>query len=284
MLMLACMLTAGVAWGQVPPAAPPPEAGPVPVPPPIYNYTGQPIVLQAQCADAELSEFGLTCSEDEPCPVYVELASIEPAGGKVFIAGNFHSETATLWSLLLVSEDEGRSWSEPSARLRGVALDQVQFPDAATGYVTGRTAGTLARDPFLLRTTDGGKSWKRLPLFEEGAVGLIESLHFESATQGTVAVDRGRPGVGRYAILESSTGGDTWTVREASATRPRPVAGSPATDWRITTEAASKSFRIERREGNAWRKAAAFAVAAGVCSPAPRPAAVEPTPPGQLHY
>ncbi|MGD0002303.1 MAG: sialidase family protein [Bryobacteraceae bacterium] len=280
--MLAFALTA---WGQAPPAEPP--AAPIPAPTiapaPVYNYTGQPIVLEAHCADAELNDFGLTCSEDEPCPVYLELAAIEPAGSKVFVAGNFHSETATLWSLLAVSEDEGRSWSEPSARLRGVALDLVQFPNAATGYVAGRTAGALARDPFLLRTTDGGKSWKRLPLFEEGAVGLIEGLHFESATQGTVAVDRGRPGAGRYATLESSTGGDAWTVREASATQPRPAAGTAAAGWRIAVDVASKSFRIERREGNAWHKAAAFAVAAGACRPEPRPAAVEP-PPGQLHY
>ena len=93
--MLACALTPAVAWGQVPPAAPPetppaPTTAPVPRPPPAYNYSSQPIVLQATCADAELNDFGLTCSEDEPCPLYVELASIEAAGAKVFIAGNFH--------------------------------------------------------------------------------------------------------------------------------------------------------------------------------------------------
>lgn len=287
--MLACALTPAVAWGQVPPAAPPetppaPTTAPVPRPPPAYNYSSQPIVLQATCADAELNDFGLTCSEDEPCPLYVELASIEAAGAKVFIAGNFHTETATLWSLLLVSEDEGRSWSEAHPRLRGVALDQVQFPDATTGYVAGRTAGSLARDPFLLRTTDGGKNWQRLPLFEDGAVGLIEGLHFESATQGRVEVDRGRPGAGRYEILESMSGGDAWTVRESGATRLRIASVAPASDWRISVDAASKALRIERRAGEAWRKAAEFAVAAGACRPAPAPAATEPAPPGQVNY
>lgn len=293
--MLSCVftVTAWVACAQVQPPAQP-QAAPVPpkevtppevVPaPPVYTYSGKPIVLEATCADAELNDFGLTCSEEEPCPVYLELGSIEVADSKVFIAGNFHSETATLWSVLLVSEDQGRSWSEAHVRLRGAALDQVQFPDAATGYVTGRTAGALARDPFVLRTTDGGKTWKRLPLFEEGAVGLIESLHFESAAQGMVEVDRGRPGSGRYEILESTTGGDTWTVRETGATRPRGVAAPPAPGWRISVDVPSRSFRIERREGEAWRKAAAFAVAAGTCRPAPAPDAAEPAPPGQVHY
>jgi photosystem II stability/assembly factor-like uncharacterized protein len=295
MLTIVFTLTAWLASGQVSlapkeaqpqvppvtPQQPPPEAAPTP---PVYNYAGQPIRLEATCADAELNDFGLICSENEPCPVYLELTSIEAAGSKVFIAGDFHSETATLWSLLLVSEDQGRSWSEAHARLRGVALDQVQFPDSATGYVSGRTAGALARDPFLLRTTDGGKNWKRLPLFEEGAVGLIESLRFESATQGTVRVDRGRPGAGRYAILDTTTGGDVWTARETSATRPGGAAAPAASGWRIAVEAASKSFRIERREDEAWRKAAAFAVAAGSCLPAPAPEVAEPAPRGQVHY
>ncbi len=286
MLLLACTLTAWFGCAQTPPAAPPetpPTPAAAPAPPP-YNYSSQPIVLQATCANAELNDFGLTCSEDEPCPLYVELASIEAAGAKVFIAGNFHTETATLWSLLLVSEDEGRSWSEAHPRLRGVALDLLQFPDATTGYVAGRTAGSLARDPFLLRTTDGGQNWKRLPLFEDGAVGLIESLHFESATQGRVEVDRGRPGAGRYEILESMTGGDAWTVRESGATRLRNAAVAPASDWRISVDAASRALRIERHAGEAWRKAAEFAVAAGACRPAPAPAAAEPAPPGQVNY
>ncbi|MGO9240795.1 MAG: WD40/YVTN/BNR-like repeat-containing protein [Bryobacteraceae bacterium] len=284
--MLACTLTAGMARGQTPPA-PPPEVVPAPAAapaPPVYNYSGQPIVLQAACADAELNDFGLICSAEEPCPLYLELASIEAAGAKVFIAGDFHTETETLWSVLLVSADQGRTWSEAQARMRRVALDQMQFPDAATGYVAGRSAGSLARDPFLLRTTDGGQSWKRLPLFEDGAVGLIESLHFESATQGAVEVDRGRPGAGRYEILESMTGGDAWTVRETGATRPRITAVAPAADWRISVAAASKALRIERRQGEAWRKAAEFAVAAGACRPAPAPVAAEPAAPGQVNY
>jgi len=246
--------------------------------PQIYNYSGQPIALQAICAEAEMGEFGLACSEDDPCPVYLELASIEAAGAKLFVAGNLHTESATLWSILLVSEDAGRSWTEAQQRLRGVALDQLQFPDSATGFAAGRTAGTLPRDPFLLRTADGGNSWRRVPLFEEGAVGLVESLHFESPTQGRVTVDRGRRGIGHYAILETTTSGDTWTVRETSATRVASVAGAPQQDWRITIDAASKSYRIEHRQGTGWSKASAFAVGAGACRPAPRKAPAEPPP------
>ncbi len=234
----------------------------------------------------------MTCNQDEPCPVYLEIASADSAGSKLIVAGDLHADTATLWSVLLVSGDGGQSWMEPFDRLRGVALDQVQFPDFATGFVSGRTAGALSKDPFLLRTLDGGKSWLRLPVLEEGAVGLIERFHFESATHGVAQVDRARPGAARYAILETPNGGDTWTVQESSAVRPPPFK-DPLPVIRIRADAASKSFRIERREGALWRTAAAFSLAAGACRPGIRlipavpPAEFIPPderpPSGQLH-
>ena len=244
------------------PAAPvPPEP-----PKPSYRYEGKPIVLQVKCGDDELSDFGMTCTEEEPCPVYLDLVSADSAGSRLFVSGNLHAGTATLWSLLLMSADGGQSWTEPVDRMRGSALDQVQFPDFATGFISGHTAGALPRDPFVLRTIDAGKSWTRLPVLEDGAVGLIERFQFESATRGLAQVDRGRPGAGRYATLETQNGGDTWTIKESSAVEPAAFR-EPIPLVRIRADASSKSFRIERREGTQWRSAAAFALAAGTCRP-----------------
>ena len=281
--ILAFAFASSLVWAQAPPV-PEAETVPPPVLKPVYRYAGKPIVLEAKCGDAEIVDSGMTCTEDEPCPVYLELTAAESAGSKLFVPGNLHTETATLWSILLMSEDNGQSWTEPFNRLRGVAFDQVQFPGFATGFVAGYTAGPLAKDPFFLRTSDGGKSWTRLPLYEEGAVGLIEQFRFESATHGTVAVDRGRPGVGRYVTLETESGGDSWAVRQSSAARPPRPPREAAPLVRILADAGSKSFRIERRENGAWRTAAAFSVSAGTCRPEPGAPAPEPPPSGQVHY
>jgi photosystem II stability/assembly factor-like uncharacterized protein len=280
--ILALALASSLIRAQAPPV-PTAETVPPTVPKPVYRYVGKPIAIEATCGEAEISEYGLSCTEGEPCPVYLELAAAESADSKLFVSGNLHAGTATLWSILLSSEDNGQSWTEPFGRVRGVALDQIQFPGVATGFVAGHTAGPLAKDPFFLRTTDGGKNWSRLPLFEDGAVGLIEQFHFESATRGTVGVDRGRPGVGRYTMLETESGGESWAVRQSAAVR---VPGAPRESTplvRILADAGSKSFRIEQRENAVWRTAAAFSVAAGVCRSEPGIAAPEP-PPGQLHY
>jgi hypothetical protein len=267
---------------QAPPI-PAVETVPPPALQPVYRYAGKPIALEAKCGDAEIADYGMTCTEDEPCPVYLELTAAESAGSKLFVPGNLHTDTATLWSILLASEDNGQSWTEPFNRLRGVAFDQIQFPIFATGFVAGYTAGPLAKDPFFLRTSDGGKSWSRLPLYEEGAIGLIEQFRFESATRGMVAVDRGRPGVGRYVTLETESGGDSWSVKQASAVRPPRAPREAMPVVRILADAGSKSFRIERRENGAWRTAAAFSVAAGACRPEPKTATPEPPPSGQVH-
>jgi hypothetical protein len=48
--------------------------------------------------------------------------------------------------------------------------------------------------------------------------------------------------------------------------------------WRIRTDAPTKSFRIEKQaQAEKWTAAAAFQVAAGLCKPAPRKEAAEPT-------
>ena len=59
----------------------------------------------------------------------------------------------------------------------------------------------------------------------------------------------------------------------------------PNTDWRVHPEAASKSFRIEKRQGEKWTSIARFLVSVAACKPvepaetrAPAPEATPPAP------
>ena len=117
-----------------------------------------------------------SCTAAEPCPVYVELTALEVIGPKVFVTGNLHTERSTLASLLVASEDGGRSWSEPAARIRTASLDQIQFIDFETGWISGQTVQGRPRDPFFLVTTDGGKSWRQRFVFDESHPGVIEQF------------------------------------------------------------------------------------------------------------
>src|SRR5438477_10888462 len=89
-----------------PPATPPAPTTPAdPTAPPVLENTGKPMLAPFQCSEEDIRSAGLACSEEDPCQVYLELAALLAAGNRIFAAGNIHAESATLYSILLGSDD-----------------------------------------------------------------------------------------------------------------------------------------------------------------------------------
>ena len=236
----------------------------------VMQNTGAPMQVAFRCTNDDIQWAGLSCSEEEPCPVYLELAAVESVGNKIFAAGNIHSSSGTLYSILLSSDDSGKTWREPHLRLRGAGLDHIQFIDFENGWISGQAVQPLPQDPFLLITSDGGKTWRQRPLFSETRAGSILQFWFASRNNGSLVVDRGQGGeLGRYELYESPNGGETWMLRE---TNERPIrlkrAAGTSPDWRIRADGRTKSFAIERRQGEKWAALSSFAVGLPVCRPA----------------
>jgi hypothetical protein len=263
--VLFAVLAAVAAWAQEPPPANPA--------PPVLENSGKPMLLPFRCTEDDVQWAGLSCSEDEPCPVYLELAAVEsgvpPGPGRIFAAGNINSSAVTLYSVLLASEDAGHTWREAHERIRGASLDRIQFLDAELGWTSGQVLSPLTQDPFLLLTSDGGKTWRQRAIFSESRIGSIQQFHFSAKDSGSLIVDRG-PGSegGRYELYESPDAGESWTIRETSDRplhlKPSPVAPS---QWRARADGPTQSFHIERRQGERWVPVAAFAVKLGACQP-----------------
>lgn len=247
-----------------PPEPPGPEA------PAFLTNEGKPMKVTASCTEADIQTLGMACSAEHPCPVFLELSTLESVSNRLFAAGNLHTDSATLATIVLVSEDGGKTWREPHPRTPYASLDQMQFFDLETGWISGQVVGALPRDPFFLLTTDGGKSWRQRSILSEAGAGSIESFAFESRTQGSVVVDRsaGAEG-GRFALFETQTGGDTWSIRSLSpdrtALKTRDVRSQA---WRLQPHAASKAYRVERRDAaGKWNPIASFLLNAGECKP-----------------
>jgi hypothetical protein len=230
--------------------------------------TGEPMSVPFHCTEEDIAQAGLTCSEEAPCPVYVDLTAVASIGSKLFVTGNLHSDSATLYSLLLESDDGGESWTEPVARIRGAGLDLIQFPDFEHGWISGEMLQPLARDPFFLITSDGAKTWRQRPIFDDGTAGSVLSFWFEGATNGSLVMDKGS-GSARFQLYESPTGGDTWTIRESSEKpiRIRSMPPQGTGGWRVRPEAKTHAFRIEKLNGEAWKPLASFLISAGTCKP-----------------
>ena len=230
----------------------------------LVNH-GEPMRVAYGCVEEDLQFAGMSCNEEEPCPVYLELSAIVSTGRKVVAAGNLHSTSATLTSILLESDDSGASWQEPAARIRGGAIEELQFLDSEHAWAAGETQYPLPRDPFVLLTADGGASWREKPVGEEGTAGSVQRLRFDSAERGELIVDGGKSAAGgRYLSYESDTGGDSWKLESAADRLPAQRRAENA-DWRIRASKDGKTYQIEKRDGEAWSPVASFLIEAARC-------------------
>jgi hypothetical protein len=237
------------------------------------------MLLAGRCTFEQVQNLGLSCSETDPCPIFLELASVELVGAKLFISGNLHTSSSTLESILLSSNDGGKTWREAYERVPGAILETIQFLDFESGWVAGQSLSGQPRDAFLLVTTDGGATWRKRPIYAEPRVGSIEHFRFDTKTNGVLLLDRFQSSENgmRYELYESQTGGESWTLRQVDS-KPIPWKAKPTmSDWRLQPDAASKTFRVERKNGAKWQPIASFSLSAGVCKPA-EPALPEAAP------
>jgi hypothetical protein len=236
-----------------------------------------------QCVPQELEAVGVTCTASHPCTVYLELASLEVVGGKVFLAGNLHTSEATLSSILLASDDAGTTWTEPHPRIRGAGLEQIQFIDYETGWIGGQTLQGRSHDPFLLITHDGGKTFQLKPILEEPRTGAIEKFWFESKNNGALLLDRiqATETGARHELYQSMTGGDNWSLVQVSV-KPLQIKGEHAgdanPDWRLTPDGKTKSYHVEHRQGSTWRTVSDFPIEVTVCKDDESTLSAEPPP------
>jgi photosystem II stability/assembly factor-like uncharacterized protein len=239
----------------------------------VLENTGNPMRLPFHCTDEDMQWAGMACSDQDPCPVYLELSGVEAIGDRVFAAGDIHSDTVTLYSVLLGSDDSGKTWREPYQRMRGAGLDHLQFADSSNGWISGETLFPLPQDPFLLATADAGKTWQRRPVFSETHAGSIQQFLFASKEQGSVVIDRGQGSAQeRYELYETPDAGGTWQFKQAS-NRPIALPGPPAAPlWRVRADGRAQAFVLEHQQSGRWTTAAAFSVNLGACVPGSAPA------------
>jgi photosystem II stability/assembly factor-like uncharacterized protein len=218
-----------------------------------------PFQIDYACPAEDVDSFGLSCSPEEPCAVFLELSSVESSGARLFVSGNLHTNRTTLYGVLLSSEDGGLTWTEPLKRLRASSLEQIQFLDLANGWISGQVIEPLPRDPFFLLTTDGGKSWRQRPIFEDSRFGSIGQFWFDSKTAGRMMLDH----TGGHDTYETNTGGENWEMKESSS---RPVTLKVRReDATLRLRPDGKLYHLERRGAASWEPVASLVIHVADC-------------------
>src|SRR5579864_2186928 len=88
-------------WAQAPtaptvelPKTEPPKTEPPGLP--VLRNTGKPMIVPFQCTDDDMEWAGMSCTEEDPCPVYLEVSAVETVGNRIIALANIHSEATTL--------------------------------------------------------------------------------------------------------------------------------------------------------------------------------------------
>jgi photosystem II stability/assembly factor-like uncharacterized protein len=237
----------------------------------LVNTGGAPMSISFRCTAEEMQAAGLSCSSAVPCPVFLEISAVGSPGARIYAVGNFHTQGETVSSVVLASEDGGKTWFEAHPRLPVASLEQIEFFDFQNGWISGALVEPSPRDPFILLTRDGGKTWRMRPITGESPrSGIIDKFHFSSSSQGIVYIDRlrGADDGLRYETWGTNNGGDSWSVREVSGKpiapqKPEPARTEPL--WRVREDAKLHAFVIETRRTGNWLPVASFLVNAGEC-------------------
>lgn len=231
----------------------------------------EPVRVAYQCTEEDADALGLTCTMEEPCPVFLELASAEAAGGRLLAAGNLHTKNVTLYGVVFASEDNGITWSEAHERIRAAALEQIEFIDLQTGWINGESIDPLARNPFFLLTTDGGRTWKQKLMAEDTIYGTIAQFHFDTPSHGELVLDASQGKNVRHELYETMTGGEGWELKQVNheplhlKNARAPNQGPNQGVMRVRTDAASGAFVIEHGGGKTWSPVASFVIHVADC-------------------
>lgn len=216
------------------------------------------------CTAEDMDSFGLACTEERPCPIFFEVSAVDSIGSSVFVAGDIHTPTTTLYGVLLSTEDNGATWSESIPRLRSTAFEQFQFRQDR-GWLSGQRLEPLPKDPFLMITTNGGKDWHQRPLFDDTRFGSITQFWFDSASSGQLIFDASVGNQIKQELYSTMNGGESWEIKQSSANRLNLAAAPANSGWSITTPPGSKAYLIEHIADGRKDTLARFLVHIGDC-------------------
>lgn len=230
-----------------------------------------PVHVGYQCTQEDADALGLTCTMEDPCPVFLELASAASAGGRLFVAGNLHTKNVTLDGVVLTSGDDGVTWTETHERIRAAALEQIEFINPQTGWINGESIDPLARNPFFLLTTDGGKTWMQKLVTDDTKYGTVAQFHFDTPMHGELVLDASQGKNIRQELYETQTGGESWELEQVNNAPIRLRKGesdngaSQQTSVRVRTDASTGAYIVERGSGKTWNRVASFTIHVADC-------------------
>lgn len=185
------------------------------------------------------------------------------------LLGSLQTSAVSIRSLLLRSEDGGRSWREVMTPATGSDVIRLFFLNKQTGWaLLGQTSegpGQL----YLYKTRDSGKSWKKVSRIpKRHYTGWPKGFGFIDERNGRIEMlyDGAAPTDG-FAVMSTSDGGISWQEtrslsldeyrenyeRESEEPSADYVTARDGTQWKLQEQPNGQvSILRRRRPGGKW--------------------------------
>ena len=238
---------------------------------PELVYKNNPLLVSLDCTYSYFAHAEIACSIVTPCKLFLELTAIEAIDRSVFVIGNVRTVSATIASIVLISENGGINWREPIDRYPGSTFEYIQFVNKTHGWIAGQQQQfDSSSRPLLLSTYNAGESWQRHSVSQNDEhTGTVLDVHFDSKEHGLMVIDRGSSAIDPFALYESMNGGRSWLIRQITDRKPalrnRPIIPS-SPNWRIREDSHAASYKIEWRNTETWDVKSRFAINIGICN------------------
>ncbi|MDF1686572.1 MAG: YCF48-related protein [Parvibaculaceae bacterium] len=146
------------------------------------------LTAPAQAADIDVEPSGFAVqAENATSKLLLDAAK---AGDRLVAVGEFGH--------IVLSDDGGKTWTQAKEVRSQVALNSVMFVNDKVGFAAGH-------DATVLKTTDGGETWRVFYRDTEFENPLL-AVHFEDENKGYA--------VGAFSLMvETMDGGETWKTR-----------------------------------------------------------------------
>jgi photosystem II stability/assembly factor-like uncharacterized protein len=162
----------------------------------LIDSRSQPVLLHTIDAGQTWEESAALESDNTDRPYGVELYSIFFLNPDVGII----SGSGSIW----ITKDAGRTWGRQATRINGetdIRLSKLQFIDEINGYAAyGPVRGAVPH--HLVRTADGGRSWKILQMPESFFTTGLSDFHFVDSANGFAVFQGG--------LFKTNDGGKSW--------------------------------------------------------------------------
>jgi hypothetical protein len=146
---------------------------------------------------------------DEPITLALESMTSLPSG-VAFLGGSFRTPADPVHSCLLMSRDEGKTWSRVPLAFSEGTVSHLVSDGTRTVWALIVNSKEGAEDPqYLLISRDAGTTWETIPWKwnPPGTLLRVEDFRFLDSKHGTVFI---KSAAGRGAMFQSSDAGKSW--------------------------------------------------------------------------